>query len=188
MGLLFAWVLANQAGAPVPVVPSLIGAGALAGAGHAHLPTTIAVAVGASLMADLVWYGVGRWHGARALALLGKLSPRAAMRVKTAEQRFVAHQSAFLFGSRFLPEVNPVAAAIAGAARIAPGRYIVTVTASALAWASSWIGAGYALGTVRPELPGPFGVVTMVFGVAAAIACLGFVLKQRRRRSLGSGV
>jgi membrane protein DedA with SNARE-associated domain len=57
---LFAWVAVNQGGVPTPVVPALVAAGALAGAGDASLPTLIAVIVGASLVADLVWYGVGR--------------------------------------------------------------------------------------------------------------------------------
>ena len=30
------------------------------------------------VIADLAWYGVGRWRGAQALALLGKLSRHAA--------------------------------------------------------------------------------------------------------------
>ena len=32
--ILFAWTLANQGGVPVPVVPALLGAGALAGSGR----------------------------------------------------------------------------------------------------------------------------------------------------------
>jgi hypothetical protein len=47
---------------------------------------------------------------------------------------------------------------MAGAARIAPGRYLAIVTASAL--------------------PPAFGVVTTVFVVAAAIAGVGFVLSR----------
>jgi membrane protein DedA with SNARE-associated domain len=185
MWLLFAWVLANQGGAPIPVVPSLVGAGALAGTGHASIPTIVAVAVTASLVADLAWYSVGRWRGAQALALLAKLPGPAAARVKMAEERFVTHQVAFLFGSRFLPEANPLAAGMAGAARIAPGRYIAIVTASALVWAGGWIGAGCAVANVTTELPRTFGVVTTVFVLAAAIACLGFVLKRRRCSSPG---
>jgi membrane protein DedA with SNARE-associated domain len=67
MWLLFAWVAANQGGVPIPVVPSLVGAGALAGAGHASLVATVAVIVAASLIADLAWYGIGRWRGAQVL-------------------------------------------------------------------------------------------------------------------------
>jgi hypothetical protein len=37
---LFAWVAVNRGGVPIPVVPSLVAAGALAGAGHASLPAS----------------------------------------------------------------------------------------------------------------------------------------------------
>jgi membrane protein DedA with SNARE-associated domain len=57
---LFAWVAVNQGGVSIPVVPALIAAGALAGAGDASLRTVVAVIAGASLVADLVWYGIGR--------------------------------------------------------------------------------------------------------------------------------
>ncbi len=53
---LFAWVFCNQAGVPVPVVPALLGAGALAGSGHLSVAVVIGIAVGASLVADLTWY------------------------------------------------------------------------------------------------------------------------------------
>ena len=79
---LFAWVAVNQGGVPIPVVPSLVAAGALAGAGHASLPTLVAVIVGASLVADLVWYGIGRWARPHVVRLLDRLSGRAAERVK----------------------------------------------------------------------------------------------------------
>ena len=75
MWLLFAWVFANQGGVPIPVVPSLLAVGALAGTGHASFVTSLVVIVGATLMADLVWYGLGRWRGAQALALLRLSSP-----------------------------------------------------------------------------------------------------------------
>jgi len=184
MWQLFAWVAANQGGVPIPVVPSLVGAGALAGAGHASLVVTVAVIVAASLIADLAWYGIGRWRGAQALALLGGLSRHAFVRVKAAEQRFVAHQLGFLFGSRFLPEANPVAAGMAGATHIGPARYILIATASALAWAGMWTGAGYALGNVTTGVPTPFSIVTTLVLLAGVITSVGFALKHRRRHAI----
>jgi len=169
MWQLFAWVAANQGGVPIPVVPSLVGAGALAGAGHASLVVTVAVIVAASLIADLAWYGIGRWRGAQALAL---------------QQRFVAHQLGFLFGSRFLPEANPVAAGMAGATHIGPARYILIATASALAWAGMWTGAGYALGNVTTGVPTPFSIVTTLVLLAGVITSVGFALKHRRRHAI----
>jgi len=155
--LLFTWVLANQAGVPIPVVPSLIGAGVLASAGHMSVVTIVVVTVTASVTADLAWYGIGRWCGVRAAALLEKFPRHAAARVKGARRRFVAHQLGFLFASRFLPELNPVAAGLAGAARIQPARYIVIVTVSALVWATTWTGVGFALASAATELSMPFG-------------------------------
>jgi membrane protein DedA with SNARE-associated domain len=183
MWLLFAWVAANQGGVPIPVVPSLIGAGALAGAGHASLVTVVAVAVGASLTADLAWYSIGRWRGAQALAFIGKLGRQAAARARIAEQRFVAHRVGVLFGARWLPEVNPLAAVMAGAAGIAAHRYMVIAMTSALAWVGTWTALGYTLGNVATRRPMPFGVVTTFISLALAIASIGFVLKHRRRRA-----
>ena len=100
--LLFVRVLLNQAGVPLPVVPSLLAAGALAHSRMGLLVPVLATVAG-TLVADLVWYGLGRWRGPQALALLGRLSRRA-------EERFLTHQLGFLFSSRFLPEMNPIAA------------------------------------------------------------------------------
>jgi len=111
---------------------------------------------------------------------VGRLSRHAAARVAVAERRFVAHRFGFLLGSRFFPEVNPIAAGIAGAAGIAPSRYLLIAATSALTWAGAWTGAGYALGNVTLEIPKPFGVVTTFVLLAGVIAAVGFTLKHRR--------
>jgi membrane protein DedA with SNARE-associated domain len=180
---LFAWVAANQGGVPIPVVPSLVAAGALAGAGHASLPTLVAVIVGASLVADLVWYGIGRWAGPHVVRLLDRLSGRAAERVKAAERHVLAHRFGFMLCCRFLPEVNPLAAAIAGAARVAPGRYMLVATISALAWGGTWTGAGYALYHVTIALAPASAEVAAFMLVTGVIAAVFAVKRWRRARS-----
>src|SRR2546430_15471840 len=73
---LFVLVCANQAGVPVPGGISLVGAGALAGSGILSFPLVVAVGVGGTLVADLVWFSLGRWRGAQALGVLGRISRR----------------------------------------------------------------------------------------------------------------
>src|SRR2546422_6484186 len=114
----FAWVFGNQFGVPVPVVPALLGAGALAGSGHLDMAAIIAIAVGASLGADLTWYGLGRWRGAQMLKMLGRLSPNAGLLVGRARRVFSAHGAAFQLGARFLPGLNAIAAGLAGAPKL----------------------------------------------------------------------
>jgi len=75
--VLFAWIMANQGGVPVPVVPALFAVGALIASGRLGIVTTMAVAVGATLCADLVWYSLARWRGTGTLALIARFSPAA---------------------------------------------------------------------------------------------------------------
>jgi membrane protein DedA with SNARE-associated domain len=174
MWLLFALVFVNQGGIPIPVVPSLLMAGARTGTGPMGLVTTALEIVAASLAADLVWYGVGRWRGRQARALVGRISGRTAARVELAERRFRAHRIAFLLGARFLPELNPLAAGMAGATGMTLRRFVVIATTSALVWAAVWVGTGYVLGPVAAGIPPvalltTLGLVAIAIGVASQI-------------------
>jgi membrane protein DedA with SNARE-associated domain len=140
--------------------------------------------VAGTLVADLVWYLLGRWRGPQALALLGRLSRRSAARVENAERRFLTHQFGFLLSSRFLPEMNPIAAGMAGATRIVFGRYFLIATTSALAWALAWMSTGYALGHVTGWMPTPFGFLTTLGLLAGAILAVCLVLRHRRRHAI----
>jgi membrane protein DedA with SNARE-associated domain len=179
MWLLFALVFVNQGGVPIPAVPSLLMAGARAGTGRMGLVTTALEIVAAALAADLVWYAVGRWRGPQARALVGRISGRAAARVELAERRFQAHGIAFLLGARFLPELNPLAAGMAGATGMTLRRFVVIATTSALVWAAVWVGTGYVLGPVAAGIP-PLALMTTLGLVAIAIG----VASQIRSGSL----
>jgi membrane protein DedA with SNARE-associated domain len=71
--LLFAAVLANQAGVPIPVVPSLLVVGALSAHTGAGMFLSNLVTVAAALVADAIWYGLGRWRGREVLLALARL-------------------------------------------------------------------------------------------------------------------
>jgi membrane protein DedA with SNARE-associated domain len=142
--VLFVLVLANQAGVPVPAAPSLLVAGALASSGTLSFSVILTVVVGAALGADLVWYGLGRWRGVQTLAAFRRLL-RARASVERVERFFLAHRFEFLWGARFLPELNPVGAGLAGAARVRPTWFLLSAAGSALVWAGAWAGAGYLL-------------------------------------------
>ena len=86
--LLFAAVLANQAGVPLPVVPSLVAAGALSAHAGTGMVPSILVTVVAALVADAIWYGLGRWRGREALRTAARLLRRSAEYVDHAERRF----------------------------------------------------------------------------------------------------
>ena len=173
--VLFVWVFVNQSGVPVPVVPTLVAAGALAGRGGPSCAVMLAAAAGGAVGADMVWYGVGRWRGARALNLLGRLLHRPRLCADHVEEAFRAHEVRFQFGAQFLPALNPIAAGLAGATGVALGRYIVIASGTAMAWAGTWIIAGYLLADVLG--------VWIVALIALAVVAFGAIRYARRSRS-----
>jgi membrane protein DedA with SNARE-associated domain len=59
----FAWVFAVQVGVPIPTVPLLMAVGALGSLGKLSLGWALLAALGGSLVADLLWYVIGRRWG-----------------------------------------------------------------------------------------------------------------------------
>jgi membrane protein DedA with SNARE-associated domain/rhodanese-related sulfurtransferase len=177
--VLFGWVLANQGGVPLPVVPALLAAGALAATGRLGIVEIVAVAVGATLCADLGWYGVGRWRGAGILALLGRLSPSARAFVRRAQDGFLARPVKFQLTARFLPELNPIASGLAGATELSVTRFVGYGVVSAVAWVGTWTGIGYLLGDAVVDFAVRFGVHLTGFLLAALLLCL--VVRRARR-------
>src|SRR5690349_9870412 len=180
--VLFVWVFANQSGIPVPVVPSLVAAGALAHRGGPSFAVILAAAATAAVGADMVWYGVGRWRGAQALSLLGRLLHRPCTCADHVEHAFRAHEVGFQFWAKFLPELNPIAAGLAGATGVALGRYAVIASATAVAWAATWISAGYLLADVLGDAIA-YLALWIVALVALAVVVFGVIRYTRRRRS-----
>ena len=179
--ILFAWILANQGGVPVPVVPALLGAGALAGSGRLSIAVILAVAVGATLSADLGWYSLGRWRGARALEMLGNVSPRAAKYVRYVEHVFLGHPRTFQLVARFVPELNPIVAGLAGVTRLSLARFVAYGAMSALAWAGAWVALGYLLNRAWTEVSAHLQIPLLGLGVAALLLYLPVRLARRHR-------
>src|SRR5262249_62044903 len=132
----------DQAGVTVLAAPALLAVGALAWTGDVNGGVVRAGATGASPCADFGWYTVGRWRGHRALAALGRLSRGTRAFVDDAQRIFLAHDRAFQLGARFLPELNPVAAALAGVAGVGLRRFVLGATLSAAIWPGGGVGGG----------------------------------------------
>src|SRR6266700_1369722 len=72
--VLFAIVLAEQAGLPLPSAPWLLAAGALSATGKLNPVLALAMTALACVVADWLWFYVGRRGGQRVLRLFCRLS------------------------------------------------------------------------------------------------------------------
>ena len=88
LAFVFANLFLQQAGVPVPAVPTLMVAGALSLGGGPTLPVIVLAAVAGSLLGDLIWYIAGRLYGFRVLQLLCRISISPDSCVRQTETRF----------------------------------------------------------------------------------------------------
>ncbi len=89
--VLFAAVFVEQMGVPLPAVPWLLAAGALAGAGKMNWAVALSAATFGSLLADLIWFYLGRYRGQRVLNLLCRISLEPDSCVRRTENLFTRY-------------------------------------------------------------------------------------------------
>jgi membrane protein DedA with SNARE-associated domain/rhodanese-related sulfurtransferase len=141
--LLFVVVFAEQAGLPIPAVPVLLAAGALAGAGNLSLPLAIGLSVAACLMGDFIWYYLGRHRGRQVLNLLCRISLEPDSCVRRTENFFVRHGVRSLLVAKFIPGLSTVTPALAGLFDVSVGRFLLYNGLGALIWTVAFVGLGY---------------------------------------------
>ena len=151
--VLFAVVLAEQVGLPIPAGPVLLAAGALAGAGNMSLPLAIGLALGACLLGDLLWYYLGRYRGARVLGLLCRISLEPDSCVRRTENFFVQYGTKSLVIAKFLPGLSTVIPALAGLFKISLGQFLLYNGLGALLWILAFILPGYLFSNQIERLP-----------------------------------
>jgi membrane protein DedA with SNARE-associated domain len=142
--VLFVVVLVEQAGLPLPSLPILLAAGALVASGHLNVVAALLAVVAACLVADLAWFGLGRRHGARVLALLCRISLEPDSCVRRTENVLAAGGARALLFAKFLPGLSAVAPPVAGMMRMRLSRFLVWDVAGALLWGGAYFALGYA--------------------------------------------
>jgi membrane protein DedA with SNARE-associated domain len=187
--VLAAWVFLDQIGLPLPAVPFLLAAGALAGSGELDLGVAVAVSTAACLPSDLLWYQVGRRRGASVLRLICRISLEPDSCVRNTEGLFARHGARALLVAKFLPGLQTVAPPLAGIFRMRLSRFLAFDAAGALIWSVAFIGLGYAFSSQLERLSDAaleFGgrLFVLIGGAFAAYLLAKFWGRQRLLRSL----
>jgi len=137
--LIFGIVLLEQLGAPIPALPVLIVAGALAVDRDLSAVQILTVAVVASLLADSVWYVLGRLRGQRVLKTLCRISLSPDSCVRQTESLFERWGMPALLIAKFIPGFSTVAPPLAGAMRGRIASFLLYDAGGALLWAGAGV-------------------------------------------------
>jgi membrane protein DedA with SNARE-associated domain/rhodanese-related sulfurtransferase len=135
-------VLLDQIGLPVPAMPTLIVAGALAAGGSIALGSLFGVSVLACLLPDCGWFLVGQVYGIRVLKTLCRISLEPDSCVSQTQSRFERWGINSLVIAKFIPGLAIIAPPLAGALRISWLRFILLSIAGAMLWVGCGLAAG----------------------------------------------
>lgn len=141
--LVFLNVLVEQAGVPVPAVPTLVVAGALAASAQLSLVGVLLVTLLACLLSDLMWYWAGRRFGAGVMRVLCRISLSPDTCVRRSERHFQRGRGQVLLVAKFVPGLSTVAPPLAGAMGLPVSRFVLLDGLGSLLWACVAVGLGY---------------------------------------------
>jgi membrane protein DedA with SNARE-associated domain/rhodanese-related sulfurtransferase len=184
LALVFANVLVEQLGLPVPAIPTLVVAGALAADGKLSAPAIFGVAFVACSIGDTAWYIAGRLYGRRVIRLLCRISLSPDSCVRQTEFRFERWGGLTLVLSKFIPGLSTIAPPLAGAMRLGWTSFLLLNGLGVIVWAGAAIGAGMLfhaeIGRLIVQLE-DLGAVAIGIVAALLAAYVAFKWWERRR-------
>ncbi|MEO8216482.1 MAG: VTT domain-containing protein [Acidobacteriota bacterium] len=151
-GFVFVNVLLEQLGLPVPALPSIAVAGALAGNGQLSGTFVLLAAVIASVLADSVWFFLGMSRGFGVLKTLCRISLSPDSCVRQTEAFFIRYGNASLIFAKFIPGFSTVAPPMSGATGVRFGTFLLYDGIGSLLWAGAGLFVGFLFRNVIDRL------------------------------------
>jgi len=187
--VLLGWVFAEQIGLPIPSLPLMLAAGALAGTGHISFWASLLIVTIAALLADSIWYILGRTKGIRILQFLCKISLEPDSCVRRTEGIFSKQGARSLLLAKFIPGLSTVAPPLAGIFHMRARMFLLYDALGSMIWALTILGTGYIFSSQieriaeRAAALGGSLAVLLVGSLVAYIAWK-FVARQKFLREL----
>jgi membrane protein DedA with SNARE-associated domain/rhodanese-related sulfurtransferase len=182
--VIFAWVLVEQGGLPIPSVPLMLAAGTMSAAHRLHVAYAIPVVMLACVISDSMWYFLGKHFGSRVLDILCRFSLEAATCVTRTEGHVSKRGALTLLFAKFVPGLSTMAAPIAGQAKISYSRFLAYDMAGTVIWAGTWLFAGRFFGDLAKRSSDFFGLLehfAVVLVVAMVLAVVVYRLVKKRQ-------
>ena len=179
---LFAWILAEQSGLPLPSAPVLVMAGALSSESRVSFLLAFLTSISASIIADSGWFHVGRKFGPRILNRLSRISLHPSNSIRGAQDLFARRGAPFLLLAKFVPGLSLLAAPLAGQSGMTFSVFLLLDGLGSALWVGSFLAAGRYFGDLLKYNPILNWVSHFSIGfvtVAAAVFLLNRICRRR---------
>ena len=180
--LLFAWVLIEQLGVPMPATPVLLAAGALSAAGQISFAIALLAALSATLTADTTWFLFGRRYGHYVLRLLCRLSMEPTTCVRRTQESFGRSRGSMLLFAKFVPGLGLLAPPVAGQNGMSYVRFLFFDGFGAALWVTTLLTIGRFCGDALRRDPNLLAWAGRSSGLLLLLAVAAFLVARILRR------
>ncbi|MDB6020570.1 MAG: conserved rane protein of unknown function, dedA family, partial [Pedosphaera sp.] len=182
--VLFAAVFVEQAGLPLPASPWLLAAGALIGTDQMNWVLALMAAIIGSLLADLIWFYLGRHNGNRVLNLLCRISLEPDSCVRRTQNLFTRYGMKSVIVAKFVPGLGTLMVPLAGNSGVSAPRFVFFDAMGSLLYVGSFMLLGVVFSRQLDQVIAALASLGgNALGVVAALAAtyIGFKYFQRDR-------
>ncbi|HSY62967.1 MAG TPA: VTT domain-containing protein [Terriglobales bacterium] len=172
---IFAVVLAEALGLPVPAALALVAGGAAAAAGSLSPVKALAVALTAMLTGDTLLFILGRYMGWALLGLLCRLSVNPESCVLRSAESFYKRGKTTLLIAKFIPGVNTMAPPLAGSMRMPAQQFLRFDCAGASLYILAYGALGFLFHDFLAALTRGFQTASHVFGEVLFVAAIAYI-------------
>lgn len=179
----FAFVIIEAFGIPLPGETALIAAGVLAGHSHSLSVWWIwVVAAAASVMGGSIGYLIGYTGGYRLVHRYGPKLRLDETKLKVARYVFDRQGAKIVFFGRFVSVLRTYAAFLAGTNKMPWRRFAVANAAGGILWSGVYTFASYGAGSAMRRFSGVINLALV--GVAVVVIVIVLVLVRHKTRQL----
>ena len=180
-GAVFAGVMLEGAGIPVPGETMLLAGAVLAHLGRLSLPWVIAAAIGGALAGDNLGFFIGRMGGRRLMERYGTFVGLTHGRLAEFDWFFARHGPRTIFFARFVTGVRVCCAVLAGGSTLPWRRFALYNAAGIVVWSVTVGLAGALLGASWETLERWIGGAgALALGAVVVLAVVAFARARRR--------
>ena len=176
-GVVFAAMVLESAGLPLPGETVTLLGGYAAGSGHLNLAGVIAAASCGAMVGDSIGYWVGRRAGWPLLLRVGRLLRQSPEQMETLRIQFLNHAGKSVLFGRFVAVLRVVAGPMAGAVGMPYGRFLVFNCTGAVLWATTMVSLAWLGGRWIPFQRMVEGVLEFGIGALVLVALIVAVPK-----------
>lgn len=171
-------------GVPIPAVPWLLAAGALAAAGKFHWFMALELSIGACLIADFFWFYLGRYRGTQVLGLLCRMSLEPDSCVRKTVNLFTRYGWRGIIAAKFVPGMSTITPPLAGISGVTISQFLFFDGLGSLLYSGGFILLGFIFSNEIAQVAAALahiggGLVSVI--VAVLFLYVAFKYWERRR-------